>query len=198
MRQALVVDEHPIVRKGVKDLLKEAFPSLTIRDSSGNTDLLEGVRAYPWAFVILEINMPGLNGLDLIKQVTLRHPSVPIIVFSLYPEKQYASRALRAGATAYLSKDCQPKDLVRTVRSALKASPPKKRPEQRTIRPDLSNRELQVLNLLVKGMNRKEISKTLGIKERTVSTYRFRLFSKLEVRNTIELVRYAIEERLLQ
>ena len=198
LRQALVVDDHPIVRKGVKDLLKETFPSLTIKDSPGNTDLLQLICACRWAFVMLEINLPGHNGIEIIRQVAVRYPSVPIIVFSLYPEKQYATRALRAGAIAYLSKDRQPKDLVRTVRSVLNASPVKNRPEQRTSKPHLSNREAQVLSLLVKGMNRKEISQTLGINEKTVSTYRFRLFGKLQVRNTIELIRYAIEERLLQ
>lgn len=197
MRHALVVDYHPIVRKGVKDLLKEVFPALIIKDSPGNTDVLQEICARPWAFVLLEINLPGQNGIDIIKQATVQCPSVPIIVFSLYSETQYASRALRAGATAYLSKECQPKDVVLAVRSVLNGSPAKKRPEQRISKPHLSNRELQVLGLLVKGMSRKDISQTLSISQKTVNTYSSRLLDKLQVRNIIELVRYAIEERLV-
>ena len=196
LKQALVVDDHPIVRKGVKDLLKATFPFLVIRDSSGDTDLLEKLRARPWAFVMLEINVPAQNGIDIIKQIIAQHPSLPIIVFSDYPEKQYAARALRAGAIAYLSKGCQLKDLVGAVRLALK--PNKKRPEKRLFKPQLSDRETQVLSLLVKGMSRREISQILSINEKTVSTYRFRIFGKLQVRNTVELLRYAIEERLVQ
>jgi DNA-binding NarL/FixJ family response regulator len=196
MRKALVVDDHPIVRKGVKDLLT-AFPSLTIKDSPGHADVLQEICAYPWAFVVLEINLPRQNGLDIIKQATVRRSSVPIIVFSSYSETQYAARALRAGAIAYLSKDRPPKDLLHAVRSVLNASPVNKHPEQLISKPHLSNREVQVLGLLVKGMSRKDISQTLSISEKTVSTYRSRLFGKLQVRNDIELLRYAIEERLV-
>ena len=197
-KQALVVDDQPIVRNGVKDLLQQTFPSLTIKASPGCTDLLEVICGRHWAFVVLDINLPGHNGIDIIKQTNRRCPLVSIIVFSHYPEKQYATRALRAGASAYISKECEPKQLVRAVKSVLRESRTGKCPEQELLRPHLSNREIQVLNFLVKGMNRKEISHALCINEKTVSTYRFRLFTKLQVRNNIELLRYAMEEKLLQ
>ena len=197
VKQALVVDDHPILRNGVKDLLQTSFPFLIIKASPGSIDLLEIISRRPWAFVVLDINLPGQNGIDIIKQIRLRCPSVSIIVFSHYPEKQYATRSLRAGASAYISKESQPKELVRAVKSVLSASPSRRLPDQRALKPHLSNREVQVLSLLVKGMSRKEISEALCIDETTVSTYRFRLFTKLEVRNNIELLRYAMEERLL-
>ncbi|HKU53316.1 MAG TPA: response regulator transcription factor, partial [Nitrospira sp.] len=102
MKQALVVDDHPIVRDSIKELLQRAFPSVTVMDSSGGNGLLEEVCGTPWVFVVLDINLPGQNGLDIIKQTKVRRPDIPIIVFSLYSERQYAARALRAGAVAYL------------------------------------------------------------------------------------------------
>ena len=119
MKQALVVDDHPIVRDGIKELLQRAFPSVMIKDSAGEDGLLEEVCGYPWAFVILDINLPGQNGLDIIKKTKVQRPEIPIIVFSLYSERQYAARALRAGAVAYLSKERPPRDLIETVKTTL-------------------------------------------------------------------------------
>ena len=197
VKQALVVDDHPILRNGVKDLLQALFPFLTIKASPGSTDLLEVICRRRWAFVVLDINLPGQNGIDIIKQIRVRCPSVAIIVFSHYPERQYATRSLRAGASAYISKERQPKELVRAVKSVINASPTRECDQPPPLKPTLSNREVQVLSLIVKGMSRKEISQALCIDGKTVSTYRFRLFTKLQVRNNIELLRYAMEERLL-
>jgi len=196
-KQALVIDDHPILRNGVKDILQASFPFLTIKASPGSTDLLQTISRRRWAFVVLDINLPGQNGIDIIKQIRLRCPSLSIIVFSHYPEKQYATRSLRAGASAYLSKERQPRELVRAVKSVINASPTREPDEPPPLKPTLSNREVQVLSLIVKGMSRKEISQTLCIDGKTVSTYRLRLFTKLNVRNNIELLRFAMEERLL-
>lgn len=197
MKQALVVDDHPIVREGVKELLQKAFPSLEIKDSSGSDGVLNEICAHPWAFVVLDINLPGQNGIEIIKKATASCPSTPIIVFSLYLERQYGARALRAGAIAYLSKDRSPRDLIDTVRKTLEGGPVKKAREANIIQPLLSDREVQVLGLFVRGMSRKEIAHALKISEKTISTYRARLLDKLDVRNDVELVRYAVEEGLV-
>lgn len=197
MKQALVVDDHPIVREGVRDLLQRAFPSLLIKDSPGSDEVLKEVCEYPWAFVVLDINLPGQNGLDIIKKAKSCCPGIPIIVFSLYSERQYAARALRAGAIAYLSKDRSPRDLIDVVTMALEGKPVKKPREAMVSQPVLSDREVQVLGLFVKGMSRKEISQALSISEKTISTYKARLFHKLGVRNVVELIRYAVEEGLV-
>jgi DNA-binding NarL/FixJ family response regulator len=197
MKQALVVDDHPIVRDGIKELLQRAFPSVTIKDSSGDDGLLEEVCGYPWSFVVLDINLPGQNGLDIIKKTKVRRPEIPIIVFSLYSERQYAARALRAGAVAYLSKERPPRDLIDMVKTTLEGGAVKKPRELMVSQPLLSDREVQVLALFVRGLSRKEISKELNINEKTVSTYRARLLHKLGVRNLVELIRYAVEEGLV-
>ncbi|HEU4683754.1 MAG TPA: response regulator transcription factor [Nitrospira sp.] len=196
MRQALIVDDHPIVREGVKELLQKAFPFILIKDSSGADGVLNEMCSCQWAFVVLDINLPGQNGIDVIKKARVSCPDVPIVVFSLFPERQYAARALRAGAVAYLSKDRPPPDLVEAVESALRGGPAKK-PRERAV-PVLSDREVQVLTYLAKGLSRKEISKELGIDGKTVSTYKARLLQKLGLRNIVELIRYATEEGLIE
>jgi DNA-binding NarL/FixJ family response regulator len=197
MKQALVVDDHPIVREGVKELLQRAFPSVDIKDSSGADGVLQEVCGSPWAFVVLDINLPGQNGLDIIKKTKIRRPEIPIIVFSLYSERQYAARALRAGAVAYLSKERPPQDLIDLVKTTLEGGQIKKPRELLMSQPVLSDREVQVLSLFVRGLTRKEISQELNINEKTVSTYRARLLHKLDVRNLVELIRYAVEEGLV-
>ena len=196
MIQALVVDAHPIVRKAVKEVLQTAFPFIDIKDSSGGDEVIQEVCGHPWAFVVLDIHLPGQNGINILKNAKACCPLIPIIVFSTYSERQYAARALRAGAIAYLSKDRSIRDLVDTVRTTLSGGQAKKRQEATRSQPSLSDRELQVLRLFAKGFSRKEIAKQLRIKEITVSTYKAKLLHKLDLQNFSELIRYAIEEGL--
>ena len=197
MKEALVVDDHPIVCDGVRELLGKAFPSVVVKGSSGNHDAVKEICAAPWAFVVLDINLAGQNGIDIIKHVKRCCPKIPIVVFSLFPEKQYAARAMRAGAVAYVCKDRSPTDLVNVVRMTLEGKAVKKPPQAVISQPLLSDREAEVLRLFVKGLNRQEIAQSLKISEKTVSTYRARLFSKLQARNIVELVRYAVAEGLV-
>lgn len=197
MKQALVVDDHPVVRDGVKELLQKAFPSLQVNTSSGDAGLLEEVCGTAWVFIVLDINLPGKNGLDIIKRTQSCCPALPIVAFSLYSESQYAARALRAGAVAYVSKERPPTDLIETVKAILEGRPLHTTREIMVSRPVLSDREVQVLGLLVRGLNRNDIAQALHIHEKTVSTYRARLLQKLEVRNTVELIRYALGEGLV-
>lgn len=198
MKEALVVDDHPIVRSGIKDLLEKAFPSIQVSVSSGDSEVIQELCARNWAFVVLDINLPGQNGIDVLKLAKTRCPDIPIVVFSLFSEKQYAARALRAGARAYLSKDRDPQDLIDAISAALRGDPVKKPRQSSPGRPVLSDREVQVLTFYVKGMNRKEIATLLKINEKTVTTYRSRLQHKLDLRNLIDLIRYAAEEGLIE
>ncbi len=197
MKDALVVDDHPVVRDGVRDLLQKAFPSVQIKVSPGDGSLLDEVCGTRWVFIVLDINLRGTNGLDIIRKAKACCPTIPIIVFSLYSERQYAARALRAGAVAYISKERPPIELVETVKAILEGKPQKKPRELMVSQPVLSDREVQVLDLLVRGLNRSEIAQKMNISEKTVSTYRSRLLHKLEVKNTVELIRYALDEGLV-
>jgi len=194
MKQALIVDDHPIVRAGLRELLQKAFPSIELKESSGADGTLTEVCGHQWEFVILDINLPGRNGIDILKRTRICCPQTPIIVFSFYPERQFAARALQAGAAAYLSKERSPQDFVGTVKMVLEGELRGKASETVVSQPVLSHRESQVLTLLVNGMGRREISRRLRITEGTVSAYRGRLLNKLNVRSQVELVRYAVEE----
>jgi two-component system, NarL family, invasion response regulator UvrY len=192
-KQALIVDDHPVIRESLKQVLQQTFPPLLIRDSPGTEDVLEEI--CPWTFVTLDINMPGENGLNIVRKVQGCCPHTPIVVFSLFPEDQYTSRALRAGAAAYVSKTRSVLELVQVIKSVLRGE---KKSGEPITQFALSTRETEVLRLLAKGLDREEIATSLGIHEKTVSTYRTRLLQKLGARTTVDLVRYALEEGLLE
>ncbi len=196
-KQALVVDDHPLVRDGIRDLLRKAFPTIDFQTSAGAENVLNEVCNAPWSFVVLDMNLPGQNGIDIIRKARRCCPNIPIIVFSMFSEQRYAARALRAGAVAYLSKDRRPPDLIQAVKAALEIGPVKRRVKAAAPQPLLSDREVQVLGLLVNGRTRQQIAEQLHISEKTVSTYRTRLMVKLEVRNLVELFRYAVDEGLV-
>lgn len=192
---ALVVDDHPIVCEGVKELLQQAFPSIAVTVSAGDEGILQEVCGNQWAFVVLDINLPRHNGINILKQAKLRRPDIPIVIFSLFGEDQYAARAVRAGAVAYVSKDRSPQDLVGAVKLALQGI----RTSREVLAPPaLSNREVQVLHLFAKGMSRKDIARTLAINGKTVSTYKARLLQKLGLRHLVDLIRYADEAKLIE
>ena len=194
MQQGLVIDDHPIVREGIKDLLQKAVPSLAVTTSPGTDGVFEEVCGRPWAVVVVDINLPGYHGLDIVKKARSCCPETPILVFSLHAEEQYADRALRAGAVAYISKERPPSALVESVKALMRGDTVK-RPLVR--HPMLSGREIQVLRLLVRGTKRRDIARALEINEKTVSTYKTRLLQKLGLRNLVDLIRYAVDEHVV-
>lgn len=194
IKDALIVDDHPVIRGALKELLEKSFPDMNITEFDGSTSVVNKICGGNWAFVVLDMNLPERNGLDILKNVKASGSNIPIIVFSLYAEDQYAARALRAGAKAYLSKDRPLQDLMDAIRTVLAGGCVRMSPSSTSGRPALSDREVQVLSLFTKGMTRKEIAHLLGIHEKTVSTYRARLLVKLNVRTIVDLIRYAAEE----
>jgi DNA-binding NarL/FixJ family response regulator len=189
---ALIVDDHPIVRQAIKSLLEDSFPTVRVTECDPYTSVVNRICGGNWAFVVLDMNLPQRNGLDILKAVRATGNHVPIVVFSLYAEEQYAARAIRAGANAYVSKDRPPRDLVDAIDVILTRGGMCLVPA--AARPALSDREVQVLSLLTKGIPRKEIGHILHISEKTVSTYRARLCLKLNAHSLMDLIRYAAEE----
>lgn len=189
MKDALIVDDHPVVRAAIKGLLEKEFPDIRVTECDGKTSVVNRICGANWVFVVLDMNLPDRNGLDILKAVKETGNPVPIVVFSLYAEDQYAARALRAGAKAYIAKDRPARDLMDAIKTVLIDgrvewfSPPSAQPE-------LSDREVQVLSLWTKGMSRKEIAHLLRINEKTVSTYRARILVKLNARSLVDLIRY--------
>ena len=206
MTRILLIDDHPIVRHGVRRILSEHFDPVHIGEAgdaaSGSAQAVDE----DWDVVVLDITMPGAVGLDVLKSIREQRPQLPILVLSIHPANQFARRALHAGASGYLTKDSAPSELVgaieevkrgkRYVSEAVKATMAGARSKMAT-HEMLSDREYQALRMLGSGRTVSEISEELGLSVKTVSTYRARVLQKLGMRTNAELMRYVIENSLL-
>ena len=207
MIRILLVDDHPVVRHGIRSILTDRFRDAVVAEAGDTPSALREVDKAEWDVVLLDISMPGPSGLDLIKQLHREHPALPLLVVSMHPAAQFARRALSAGALGYLTKDSAPEDFVAAIEHARRG--------RRYVGPDpseallhwpaethaphdsLSDREYQVLRLLGSGQTVSDIARALGLSVKTVSTYRTRVLEKLGMRTNAELMRYAIENELL-
>ena len=206
MTRILLIDDHPIVRLGVRRILSEHFNPVVIGEAgdaeSGSAQALNE----DWDVVVLDITMPGATGLDVLKHLREQRPALPILVLSIHPANQFARRALHAGASGYLTKDSATSELVgavedvrrgrKYVSDAVKATMTGTRSKIAT-HETLSDREYQALRMLGSGRTVSEISEELGLSVKTVSTYRARVLQKLGMRTNAELMRYAMENALL-
>ena len=209
MIRILLVDDHPVVRHGIRSILTDRFRDAVVAEAGDAPSALREVDTAPWDVVLLDISMPGPSGLDLIKQLRREHPALPLLVVSMHPAAQFARRALSAGALGYLTKDSAPEEFVIAIENARRGrryvsndddSESLLRWQPKTLAPphdSLSDREYQVLRLLGSGRTVSDIARALGLSVKTVSTYRTRVLEKLGMRTNAELMRYAIENHLL-
>jgi two-component system, NarL family, invasion response regulator UvrY len=207
----LLVDDHAVVRRGLRELLGEEFPSAEFGEAASGADALAQIARRPWGLVILDVSLPGRDGLEILKEALALRPGVPIMMLSVHAEDQYAIRALRAGAAGYVTKETAPEDLTAAVRKILQGgkyvSP--RLAEQmvaalatrdgttRLLHEGLSDRELQVLRMLAVGKSVKDIGLELALSEKTISTYRTRIIGKMKMRSNAELMRYALRAGLV-
>jgi len=201
--KAIVCDDHAIVRRGLMHILSEAGDIELVAEAAHYRDLRSALAATEVQVLLLDIDLPGKNGMEVLELVRRDYPKVAVLMLSLHPEDQYAVRALRAGAMGYLNKNSAPErliDAVRTVAAGRKFLSPEvaqilvqhvTEPVAEAPHQALSNREFQVLRLMASGKKQSEIAETLAISPKTVSVYRARIFEKLAVRNLVEVVHYA-------
>ncbi|HYU16245.1 MAG TPA: response regulator transcription factor [Candidatus Acidoferrum sp.] len=206
----LLVDDHAVLRRGVRQLLAEDLPDADFGEAPSGSAALEMVRAQTWNLVILDLSMPGRDGLDVLKEARALSPGLPILVLSMHGEEQYAIRALRAGAAGYVTKESAPEELTRAVRKALdggryvspamaeRLAAAVQGSGMRAPHEALSDRELQVFVLLAQGTSVKEIGVALALSEKTISTYRTRILDKMNMRSNAELMRYALRVGLVE
>ena len=210
LMKILVIDDHEVVRRGVKQILEENFLYVEVGEAETSQKAIAAVQREPWDLGIVDISLPDQSGLELLSELHRTAPRLPLMVLSLHTEEQYAVRAFRAGAMAYLTKQTVPEELVRAVKQVLTGrryvtaslgefmagslSMHPDRPGQHT----LSERELEVLVLIAQGRSVKHIAQSLTLSVKTVSTYRARLLDKLQFRTTAELIRYALDHRLVE
>lgn len=210
MIKILIADDHAIVREGLKQILAET-PDMVVADEANNGhDVVTKVLKNDFDVVLLDISMPGRNGIDILKQLKTERPRISVLILSMYSEEQYAMRALRAGASGYLTKESAPDELIEAIRRvsqgrkyispavaeklALNLEPGSERPPHEV----LSDREYQVMCMIASGKTIKEIGDQLGLSVKTISTYRARVLEKLNIKNNAALTHYAIQNRLVE
>lgn len=210
MIKVLIVDDHAIVREGLKQILADA-PDLEVTgEASSGGEALERVRAGHWDVVVLDISLPGINGLVVLQQIKRQYPELPVLVLSMYGEEQYAVRTLKAGAAGYLTKEAAPQELVTAIRKVgnggkyMSPSLMEKmvselatdlgKPKHET----LSDREFQVLCMIADGKTLTGIGEDLGLSVKTVSTHRARMLKKMRLKSNAELIHYAIRFGLVK
>ena len=210
MLKVLVVDDFPLFRRGVRDLVIEGFQGAKIGEAGNSHEMLELLRRKPWDVAVMDISMPGMNGLDALKQVKQEFPDLPVLILSMYPEEQYAIRMLKAGADGYLTKSSAPEELVKAItkvhQGGTYVSPSLGEALAFTVKPGaekdphqlLSDREYEVLCLIGSGKTVSEIADTTNLSVTTISTYRARILEKMHMKTNAELTRYAIQQGLVE
>jgi len=210
MLRVIIADDHPVVQKGLKEIIEEHFDDAIIDMSSKGYDLLNKINNNDYDIVLLDISLPDINGLEVLREIRKKKRKIFVLVLSMYPEEQYAIRTLKAGANGYLTKKSASDELVLAVRKILSGkkyiSPAFAEKmmldfESDTQTPpheNLSDRELQVLCMIGKGKAVKEIAGELCLSSNTVRTYRTRILEKIGVKGTSELIRYAITHNLAE
>jgi two-component system invasion response regulator UvrY len=209
MIRILIADDHAIVRRGMKQILLEQYPSADIVEASDAETLVAKVVEGGWDIVITDMNMPGRSGLDALHQIKQIDPTLPVLIMSMYPEDQYALRVIKAGASGYLGKETIHDNLVNAIETVRKgkrfitpgiaekladAIDTARKSEPHEL---LSDREFDVFKLLANGKSVTDIAAQLSLSATTVSTYRSRILEKMQMKSNAELARYAVENRLI-
>ena len=209
MLRILIADDHPIVRRGLKQIIADSGDMAVGDEAADGWEVLSKVRASDYDVVLLDVAMPGIDGLDVLTQLRHEKPRLPVLMLSMYPEEQFAIRAFRAGASGYVTKESAPDELVGAIRKvstggkyvssalaeklALDLEKGGKQPPHET----LSDREYQVMSLIASGKTVTGIARELSLSVKTISTYRSRILEKMNLKNNAELTNYAIKNGLI-
>lgn len=209
MIKIIVVDDHPVVRRGLKQIINEECDMEVAGEAENAQEAFGVIRNRRCDLILLDITMPGTSGLDVLKQLKYEYPELPVLVLSVHSEDQYAIRAIRAGASGYLTKDSVPETLINAVRKVIsggkyvspllaeKLALEVKKSEM-TPHETLSDREYQIMCLIASGKTNREIAEGLCLSVKTVSTYRTRLLQKMHLKTDAELTTYALRNKLIE
>jgi two-component system invasion response regulator UvrY len=210
MIRILIADDHAIIREGLKQIISETSDMVVAEEAIDGHEALSKALKNDYDVVVLDITMPGRNGLDVLKELKKQRPELPVLVLTIHPEEQYAVRVLRAGASGYLTKESAPDELTAAIR---KISQGKKYvtsslaeklvsdlnvDTEKPLHNALSDREFEVMCMIATGKTVKQIGEELFLSEKTVSTYRSRILEKMGMKNNAELIYYAIKHGLVE
>jgi DNA-binding NarL/FixJ family response regulator len=206
----LIADDHAVVRRGIRQILAEAFKRATFGEAANSQEALERVWKDPWDVVILDVTMPGRSGLELLKEIKRARPKLPVLILSMHSEDQFAVRLLKAGASGYMTKESAADELVGAVNKAVaggryvsvalaeKLAGLIVHDDLSAPHESLSDREFLILRMIASGKPVSVIARELSLSVKTVSTYRARLLQKMNMSNNSELVHYAFEHELVE
>jgi DNA-binding NarL/FixJ family response regulator len=209
MYRILIADDHPIVRQGLKHILEESGYVRSIEEAETGREVVDKIRQSPFDVILLDISMPGMSGLETLEEIKKLNPSLPVLILSMYPEEDYAVRALKTGASGYLTKKSAPDELAKAIKKIARGeryiSPALAdflavnltEDREKPLHESLSARELQVLRLIVAGKSIKEIAGEVSRSPKTISTFRSRILQKLDMKNNAQLFQYAIRNNLI-
>jgi two-component system, NarL family, invasion response regulator UvrY len=210
MIKIFIADDHPVVRMGIKQILSEVKDMTVVDEAGTGQETLKKVAKNDYDVILLDISMPGRNGLDILRELKSKKPKIPVLILSIYPEDQYAVRVLKLGAAGYLTKESVPEELINAIRKvaqgrkyispslAEKLATDLELNSDKPPHENLSDREYQVLCLLASGKRLKDIADTLSLSIKTISTYRTRILEKMKMDNNAELIRYALQNNLVR
>jgi DNA-binding NarL/FixJ family response regulator len=204
----LIADDHAIVRKGLVELLSDEFPSLQVFEAVNSQQAMDIVTTQNLDVILLDISMPGRNGIETLKQIRANGIKAPVLMLSMHPEDQYAIRALKAGASGFINKESATEELLTAVhriisgKKYITASMAEKLADaggqgMKPAHETLSDREMHVLQKIASGKTVSDIASELSLSVNTISTYRARLLEKLDLANNAELTRYAMDNGLI-
>jgi DNA-binding NarL/FixJ family response regulator len=209
MLRVLITDDHPLIRRGLKQVLQEGLGSVVVGEAQNAGEALEQIVKRSWDVAVMDITMPGRSGLDILRDIRNANPKLPVLILSMHSEDQFARRVLKAGAAGFIPKETAPEELIKAIRKVLSggkyitpslaekiafdlAKPPEEAPHEH-----LSDREFRVLQLIASGKSVSQIGEHLSLSVKTISTYRARILEKMRMQNNAELTHYAIKHELV-
>ncbi len=210
MIRLFIADDHPLVRNGLRQILQGEGDLSVVGEAANQRELMDGIERTKPDVLITDLSMPGQGALSFLSELKHFHPKLPVLVLTMHPEERFAVRALKSGASGYLTKDTTPDEIIRAVRTLEKGKKyitvtlaeklaveierdPDKQPHE-----SLSNREFQIMRALAEGTKVKDIASDLSISVHTVNTYKSRIMEKMNMKTVTELTMYAIEKHLIE
>ena len=209
MIRIIIVDDHPVVRRGLKQILQEKPDIKVVGEAESAQEAFKIIHTIDCDAVVLDISLPGANGVEILKQLKYEYKKLPVLILSMHPEEQYAVRVMKAGASGYLTKESAPEELVKAIRKIISGgkyissslaerlitdidASGKPRHEK------LSDREFEIMRMIARGKAIKKIAEELYLSEKTVSTYRTRLLEKMNMTTNAEIISYALKNKLIE
>ncbi|MBP1748206.1 MAG: bacterial regulatory s, luxR family protein [Deltaproteobacteria bacterium] len=210
MIRALIVDDHPVVQKGLVEILTENFDNIRIEGIRTGRQFMESIKQHDYDIVFLDISLPDSNGLDILRDIRKRRPNLPILVISVYPEELYAIRAIKTGARGYLTKQCEPEELVAAVNAVMSGKKyinPRfagkmitnfESCAEKPAHEKLSNMEFQVMRMFGSGKSIKDIARELNLSINSIRAYRLHIMEKIGVKGMEGLIVYALRHGITE